>query len=501
MKLPAEDRQKQQAYRDARFTNTYNGIWQNVGKCVFCDLRDKYIIREENGITLAITLFAYIDGHMMIIPRRHIESPKEFTPEEWETVRKFMYLAKKMIRQVHEIRGVQFIQKEGADAQSTVGHIHYHVIPFDSPDLNTWHYRKLTYTPLENAALYKAHSKKIDAAAQKFDQKYKEQPAANNGYNFDWADLAFGSKKPLSSLDATFIAAPRELSAERFTQLVKTYLPKGNIILGLAKEPFIDNFDGQPQFATLKAETVQAVIDKVNAAGAKYKIYTLHYFQRETPYIYEKLDVKKVVLINGSWHRSFHTRPEYYTLVNRKIPYQLQTPFASEQEAKDYETAITKKIKQRIKLPTGTLTESQMLQAATASAAGSFATDFQTGVALGKPTKNGYKLLATSFNKVVPFQTYAMHYGAAREAHFSPPNDLNYYDTIHAEVAMIINAGAQNIKLADTTFFINLLPCPSCARMLSQTDIAEFVYAVDHSDGYALQLFKKTGKKVKRIVQ
>jgi histidine triad (HIT) family protein len=172
MPLSPEDQKKQGLYRDARYTNQYDGIWQNTGKCVFCDLKKKYIIHEENGIALTITVFAYIDGHMMIIPRRHVRSIKELTPSEWETVRKMTYLAKKLIRKTHGIKGMQFIQKDGADAQSTVEHIHFHCIPFDGPDLSTWHYRKLANTPLENVDAYKQHQKTIEKLNTKFDEKY-----------------------------------------------------------------------------------------------------------------------------------------------------------------------------------------------------------------------------------------------------------------------------------------------------------------------------------------
>lgn len=174
MKLSSDERRQQELYRDARTSGKYDEIWQNVGKCVFCDLRDKYVFYEENGIVMTIALFAYIDGHFMIVPRRHVQSVKELTPLEWETVRKFMYLAKKIIKQVHGAEGVQFIQKEGQSAQSTVEHIHFHCVPFDAPDLSVWNYRALKNTPIENAELYKQNLKKLDRLAEKFDQKYKE---------------------------------------------------------------------------------------------------------------------------------------------------------------------------------------------------------------------------------------------------------------------------------------------------------------------------------------
>lgn len=173
MSQSKEAQQKQEKYRDARFNKEYNDIWQSVGKCTFCDLNEKYIFFEENGIVMTVNLFAYIDGHFMIVPRRHIRSTKELSQTEWETVRKFTYIAKKIIKDVHGIKGVQFVQKDGATAQSTVNeHIHFHCIPFDSPDLCEWNFRKLKYTPLQNALLYKNARKKIINYDKKYATKY-----------------------------------------------------------------------------------------------------------------------------------------------------------------------------------------------------------------------------------------------------------------------------------------------------------------------------------------
>jgi len=167
--------QKQLIYRDARFTQTYDAIWQTVGKCVFCDLREKYIFFEEHGVVMTISLYAYIDGHFMIVPRRHVRSPKDLTQLEWDTVRKFSYIAKKLIRNTHGIRGMQLVQKDGASAQGTVTeHVHFHCVPFDAPDLCEWNYRKLRYTPLENVALYKKARKKIIEVGTKYEQKYRQ---------------------------------------------------------------------------------------------------------------------------------------------------------------------------------------------------------------------------------------------------------------------------------------------------------------------------------------
>ncbi len=175
MDLTPEQVTQQEHYRDARFLKKYDGIWKSVGKCVFCDLREKYVFFEENGVVMTISLFAYIDGHFMIVPRRHIRSVKELTQREWDTVRKFTYMAKKLIKEVHHVKGMQLVQKDGASAQSTVDqHLHFHCVPFDAPDLAVWNFRELQYTPLENVALYKQARKKIVELDVKYDKKYAQ---------------------------------------------------------------------------------------------------------------------------------------------------------------------------------------------------------------------------------------------------------------------------------------------------------------------------------------
>jgi deoxycytidylate deaminase len=320
--------------------------------------------------------------------------------------------------------------------------------------------------------------------------------------DFDWANLAFGSKKPLRSLHAIFIAAPRELSEARFKQIIKEYLPQGDIVLGISKEAYVEGFEGQPQFRMQKRRPLEKLITQVDCSTSSNKIYTLSYFQREAKYIFEKLHPQKVLLVNGSWKYAFHTQDLYYTLVKNDITYEMISPFTSEAEAKIYEHRIMKQIETNNPFMGGSFSEQEMLHNAELAAQFSFDYNFQTGVVLGSLSKqkDTYKFLARSFNKVVPFQTYAMHYGASREQHFSPPNDLNYYDTVHAEVMLILDVQKQGLNLDRTTLFINLLPCPTCARMFCETNITDFVYAHDHSDGYALRILQAAGKTVRRLV-
>ncbi len=175
--LTPEQQAEEEAYRTARTTGAYDKIWQTVGRCVFCDhdLVQKYHeIYEEDGVYMTVPAYAYVDGHILVIPRRHVRSVKELTPTEWEAMRKMFYLAKKLIRDTHGVKGMQIIQKDGVVAQSTVEHIHFHCIPFDRPDLSSWNYQELENTPADNAAKYNERIGDIKKLAVRFSKKYQD---------------------------------------------------------------------------------------------------------------------------------------------------------------------------------------------------------------------------------------------------------------------------------------------------------------------------------------
>ena len=323
---------------------------------------------------------------------------------------------------------------------------------------------------------------------------------------FDWNELAFSSKKAVDQLRVVFIAAPRQLSTARLSEIIQTYLPQGNLLIGLAKDDFVDGFINQPQFKMLELSDIKLLIDKVNSLVEKHKIYILNYFQRDLPYILERLSFKKTVFVNGSWIYSFHTSKAFYTLISKKTPYELISPFTNETEAIAYEKSLNKLINRRLArlVPKqSSYSANELMNVAKLVASRSYDYTYQTGAVLAKASKsnpNRYIMLLSAYNKVVPYQTYAMHYGAARETYLSPPNDLNHYDTVHAETMLLIEALQAKQSIDNASLFINLMPCPICARLLSQTGLAEIVYSNDHSNGYGLNLLQLAGKQVRRLI-
>lgn len=322
--------------------------------------------------------------------------------------------------------------------------------------------------------------------------------------NLRWSDIAFSNKREIKQLKATFILAPRKISVARFKQILKYYLPMGNILLGISQEEFVLGLEDQPHFKMLRLSEIEHIIDQVNHSSSPYKIRTITYAQREASFLIEKLGITRIALVNGSWKFGFHHSSLFYRISKLGIPFEYISAFTDQREALTAETALKAEISEHFALPErgSRLTEHAMIQAADTAGRHSFDYNFQIGASLGTRTPDGTYIFEKAIhNKIVPYETFALLNGSVREKHFSPSHDLNHYDTVHAEVMLLISAQKDGIQLQKSSLFINLLPCPTCARMLCETDISEVVYQLDHSDGYGLRLLESAGKTVRRIVK
>lgn len=133
---------------NARTYEKYGEIWRNTGKCVFCDLREKYIIHEIDNVVLTVNLFPYIVGHLLIIPRRHIEAFSEVSDEEFIAIRKLSVYGENLLKEKLKIGQVWFMfrMNGGFSGQKTVPHVHAHLIPFNV-DLFKWEYQYIDVSP------------------------------------------------------------------------------------------------------------------------------------------------------------------------------------------------------------------------------------------------------------------------------------------------------------------------------------------------------------------
>jgi ATP adenylyltransferase len=163
----------------------YGEIWQTVEKCVFCDLKERYTIKKYKNVILTTNLYPYINGHLLIIPKRHITRIKQLTSQEWEAVRTLQYVAQKMLKVVLGIKNSWFICREGRlgdESQKTVDHLHFHVLPYEK-GLVEWNYSSIDYSAFEVASAFKDGNELMEKLISRFNKKYTKQKSPNNGKN------------------------------------------------------------------------------------------------------------------------------------------------------------------------------------------------------------------------------------------------------------------------------------------------------------------------------
>jgi diadenosine tetraphosphate (Ap4A) HIT family hydrolase len=91
---------------------------------------------EESGILLGNELaVAFADGypvspgHMLIVPRRHVQDFFQLTPQEEAAVWNLVAPVRRHIEKYHSPDGYNLGVNVGTAAGQTVAHAHFHVIP------------------------------------------------------------------------------------------------------------------------------------------------------------------------------------------------------------------------------------------------------------------------------------------------------------------------------------------------------------------------------------
>ena len=305
---------------------------------------------------------------------------------------------------------------------------------------------------------------------------------------------ADGKLKPI------LILGSRQVSPKRIQQLAKQLITKRPVVWGCLTEKYIQGLENSPQFQTLSLSSLNQALTSLQKdwqpqLPSSHSITILPYSQTDTCKLIKSCKWSGIIAVYGSWHRAFHYREEYKIIKQLNLTHKLVSGFVNEKEAFDYFEQIKPQLMSLDNLVNKKFSDKQLLELAQQASLNSFDYSFQTGAVLAKDQQ----FLLSAHNQVMPYETYMLHKGASKEKYLTPPQDLNYFDTNHAEVELIIQALNKKLDLTGCSLYINLLPCPICARMLARTTIKEVVYQLDHSSGYGEKVLKKVGIEVRKV--
>jgi len=101
--------------------------------CPFCKMvrneLDHVVVLEDNDILVIMDLYPATPGHMLVLPKQHIETIYAMPADLGARIMTTAISIAKVIKQKLSPDGTNLIQSNEVSAGQTVSHFHLHIIP------------------------------------------------------------------------------------------------------------------------------------------------------------------------------------------------------------------------------------------------------------------------------------------------------------------------------------------------------------------------------------
>lgn len=144
---------------EARRLGLYDQIahrHETSGRCVFCHLKDDYVIENDGDVALTANLFPRSEGDLLVIPRRHVVTLRELTPEEVLAMHRLYIIGMDLLEKALDIKAIYFLLRDGTGTDKTVKHMHGQIMNY-WPGLVTWKPQDEMPDPKDTAKTLKSY--------------------------------------------------------------------------------------------------------------------------------------------------------------------------------------------------------------------------------------------------------------------------------------------------------------------------------------------------------
>lgn len=113
-----------------------------VSGCIFCEAltlgdRDPLIVHRGQSCFVILNKYPYNNGHLMIVPNRHVGRLAELTPDELAELATLTQTAERVLTSAYNPHGFNMGLNLGKSAGAGVlDHLHMHVVPRWNGDTN-----------------------------------------------------------------------------------------------------------------------------------------------------------------------------------------------------------------------------------------------------------------------------------------------------------------------------------------------------------------------------
>ena len=102
-----------------------------MSDCPFCDednVKNRIFLETEN-FRVVFDNFPLVDGHSLVISKRHVESPLELTNGELKEMFSTLKKATEILLKIFDLDDFNWVVNKGGVAGQKVNHLHFHILP------------------------------------------------------------------------------------------------------------------------------------------------------------------------------------------------------------------------------------------------------------------------------------------------------------------------------------------------------------------------------------
>jgi len=112
---------------------------EHTGQCILCEAakgpdEEWLVLHRGRNAYIIMNKFPYNNGHLMVVPSRHVTMPGDLTDEEALEIHKLISIAMEALRRSLNPDGFNLGANVGRNAGAGMDHLHYHVVPRWSGD-------------------------------------------------------------------------------------------------------------------------------------------------------------------------------------------------------------------------------------------------------------------------------------------------------------------------------------------------------------------------------
>jgi len=100
--------------------------------CLFCKIAagsiPSSVVYQDEDVVAFRDINPQAPQHILFIPRRHLSSMEDLTPEDAQLLARIFMAAKQIAHESGLEQGYRFLTNTGPDAGQSVSHLHFHLL-------------------------------------------------------------------------------------------------------------------------------------------------------------------------------------------------------------------------------------------------------------------------------------------------------------------------------------------------------------------------------------